>query len=62
MSDEIKMTVDLPNAPCKACVPANTIQGRWEQVTKPLHSDDMDRLLERMSCPTDAHARFMEAV
>lgn len=41
--------------------PGNTIEGRWERTTSRMAHDDMDRLLDRMNCPADAHATFRAA-
>ncbi|MDO8864042.1 hypothetical protein Q6D67_20350 [Haliea sp. E1-2-M8] len=39
-----------------------TIVGKWKPHTRLMRDDDMDRLLERMQCPAEPHARFREAV
>jgi len=41
--------------------PADRIEGRWQRCSDRLRYNDMDRLLEQMLCPSEAHAAFRAA-
>ena len=38
--------------------PADRIQGAWHRCSERMSHDDMDRLLEQMLCPREAHEAF----
>jgi len=39
-------------------LPADRIEGSWRRCSGRMGFDDMDRLLEQMLCPREAHAAF----